>query len=148
MTFADSGWLHGMLTLLKTKVVSQAWRGNLYYSRGSVTQMLTESQPSAWRWPPVCAQTSKKCHGGAESHCAIRCQVFHNKGQGHMWTYTAEHTHNGSIAHSHSDCSSSLTFVPSLHTSYHTKHNDCRLVINELLNLSEPVGDIAERVRV
>lgn len=35
--------------------MSQAWRENLFHCRGSVPQMLTESQPSVSRWPPLYA---------------------------------------------------------------------------------------------
>lgn len=67
----------------------------------------------------------------------------------HRSAYTARQTHSGIIAHRYRDRGSSSSFVRCLHTAiYHTKHNDCRLVINELLNLSEPPGAITERARV
>lgn len=81
---------------------------------------------------------------------AVRSSVMKERVKSeHRHEHEGAHTHTGVIACRHGDGRSSLSFVCCLHAAiYHTKRNDCRLVINELLNMSEPPGAITERVQV
>ena len=65
---------------------------------------------------------------------------------GSRHTCTAGRTPSGTVT-AHTDTGAP---VHHLYTVFicHTKLNYCRLVINELLNMSEPPGAIAERVQV
>lgn len=66
----------------------------------------------------------------------VKCERGHTCTAGRTRMVTA-HTDTGAPA-----CHLYAVFI------YHTKLNDCRLVINELLNMSEPPGAITDRVRV
>lgn len=58
--------------------IPQSWEGNLFYSRGSLTQMLTESSPSVSIWPPAADSPILPCPGfwvSADTHWADGCKT-------------------------------------------------------------------------
>lgn len=81
------------------KVVSQTERGHLFYSRVSMTQMLTESQPSAVRWPPrtahpccwvkpcLCEVTQRHTYTTGSSRSDITARRQWNRGSSWSLTY-------------------------------------------------------------
>lgn len=138
MTFTDSVWLHGTLALPNT-VMSKALKANIFYSRGRLTQMLTESA-SASRWSscPSCSVVSCLCTGR-------RCHQL----SGYSWREKRLNPILEKLAQVDRRTLFHGTPTQQLRLCLRSEiyHADCRLVINELLSMSQPPGAITQHVR-
>lgn len=120
------------------KVMSQAWKGNLFYGSGSPRQMLTKSQPSAKRWPscmpPLLLRATLVNSHTVQS--AVRAFIMEQRvkyGHWHVHSWTGVQRY-----HSTYICLLVAVFMP----------QSIMVVINGLFNVSEPPGAATERVTV